>query len=242
MTRSEKIPLKRISVEAAAIVASILLAFAIDAWWAERLERTAEREELSRLYDEFKSNHDRLSLWVSERGVVYRQREAAGELSKTLGAALKDGSETVSLPDRQIAAIIRTPTFEARMSVFEGLVRSGRIEIIGNRGIVNAMADWEGKLRSTNDEEQRGLRFVNDHLFPALATNNDIQHIIPIFNQVDPNSVDPSRVTELQVDLLLANLAAQRNSQIQEIHYWLTDIRDEAAQIMLEIANSIEKL
>ena len=242
MNETQKIPWKRISVEAAAIVASILLAFAIDAWWAEKLERTAEREELSRLYDEFKSNHDRLSLWISERGIVYRQREAAVELSKTLGAALKDGSETVSLPDRQIAAIIRTPTFEARMSVFDGLVRSGRVEIIENRGIVKAMADWEGKLRSANDEEQRALRFVSDQLFPALATNNDIQHIIPIWNQVDPNSVELSRVTEIHVDLLLVNLAAQRKSQIQIIHYWLTNIRDEAAQIMLEIANSIDKL
>ena len=240
MTGSEKIPWKRISVEAAAIVASILLAFAIDAWWAERLERAAEREELSRLYDEFKSNYERLDAWVSERGHVDRQREAALNVSETLSTALKDGLKTVLLSDRQIAEIIRTPTFEARMSVFDGLVRSGRVEIIENRGIVKAMAEWEGRLRSTNDEEQRGLRFVNDQLFPALATHNNIQHIILI--QVDPNPVDPSRVTEIHVDPLLANLAAQRYAQIQIIIYWLTDIRDDAAQIMLEIANSIEKL
>ena len=35
MTETQKIPWKRISVEAAASVASILLAFAIDAWWEE---------------------------------------------------------------------------------------------------------------------------------------------------------------------------------------------------------------
>jgi len=240
MTRSEKIPWKRISVEAAAIVASILLAFAIDAWWAERLERAAEREELSRLYDEFKSNYERLDAWVSEGGHVDRQREAAFNVSETLSTALKDGLETVLLSDRQIAEIIRTPTFEARMSVFNGLIRSGRVEIIENRGIVKAIAEWEGRLRSTNDEEQRGLRFVNDQLFPALAANNNIQHIVLI--QVDPNPVDPSRVTEIHVDPLLANLAAQRYAQIQIILYWLRDIRDDAAQIMLEIANSIEKL
>ncbi len=44
---------KRRSVEAAAIVASILLAFAIDAWWAEQQDRRAESEILSRLHKEF---------------------------------------------------------------------------------------------------------------------------------------------------------------------------------------------
>lgn len=238
MARNEKIPWKRISVEAAAIVASILLAFAVDAWWAERLERAAEREELARLLGEFKLNHDRLSLWVSERGVVYRQREAALNVSETLGAALRDGSETVLLPDRQIAAIIRTPTFEARMSIFDGLVQSGRVEIIQNREIIKAITNWEGRLRSTNDEEQRGLRFVYDQLFPALASNNDIQHILVA---TDPRSLDPSQVTGIQVNPLISNLAAQRYAQIQTILYWLTDIRDEAAQIMLEIENSLEK-
>lgn len=178
MTRIDQIPWKRIFVEAAAIVASILLAFAIDAWWAETLERSAEREELSRLYDEFAANYERLGRWVSEGGVVYEQKEAALSLSETWNAALQDGADTVLLPDLQNALIIQTPTFEAETSVFDGLVRSGRVEIIEKRGIVNDIARWERALRSTNDEEQRGARFVYDQLFPALAANNNIHHIL----------------------------------------------------------------
>lgn len=224
-------------------MASILLAFAIDAWWAERLERAAEREELSRLYDEFKLNHDRLSIWISEGGIVYQQREAALRLSETLGAALKDGAESVLLPDRQLAAIIRTPTFEARMSVFDGLVQSGRIEIIENRRIVRGITSWEGVLRSANDEEQRGLRFVYDQLFPALATDNDIQHILKLYaidiRPQNPIPIAPGQVTEIKLTPLLANAAAQRYSQIQVIHSFLSDIRDGAARIMSEIESSI---
>ena len=37
-------PLLRYAAEAAAIVASILLAFTIDAWWEERQERELEQE------------------------------------------------------------------------------------------------------------------------------------------------------------------------------------------------------
>lgn len=43
-----QIPWLRIAAEGPVVVASILLALAIDTWWAERQERREEREELSR--------------------------------------------------------------------------------------------------------------------------------------------------------------------------------------------------
>ena len=61
MKNTQDIPWIRIAAEATAVLVSILLAYAIDAWWAERLERIAGREELSRLYDEFASNRERIT-------------------------------------------------------------------------------------------------------------------------------------------------------------------------------------
>ena len=46
MNETQSIPWKRLSVEAAAIVVSILLAFAIDAWWDDRNERIEGAEIL----------------------------------------------------------------------------------------------------------------------------------------------------------------------------------------------------
>jgi hypothetical protein len=46
MTKAERIPWKRLSVEAMAIVASILLAFAIDAWWEDLARSSDEVESL----------------------------------------------------------------------------------------------------------------------------------------------------------------------------------------------------
>jgi hypothetical protein len=43
MSSARNVPWFRIAAEGAVVVASILLAFAIDAWWDERLERRAER-------------------------------------------------------------------------------------------------------------------------------------------------------------------------------------------------------
>ena len=52
MSDSEKINWKRIGVEATAIVASILLAFAIDAWWDNRKESVSQVAQLQSLVRE----------------------------------------------------------------------------------------------------------------------------------------------------------------------------------------------
>ena len=47
---------KRLATEGVVIVLSILLAFAIDAWWGEWREKTAEIEQLARVSTELVSN------------------------------------------------------------------------------------------------------------------------------------------------------------------------------------------
>jgi hypothetical protein len=54
MTETQNIPWKRLSVEAAAIVASILLAFAIDAWWGDSQRDEAERVVLQTLLEDLR--------------------------------------------------------------------------------------------------------------------------------------------------------------------------------------------
>jgi uncharacterized membrane protein YccC len=56
MAESQVIPWKRIAVEAAAIVGSILLAFAIDAWWDARNDYNALSENLLALEQEILQN------------------------------------------------------------------------------------------------------------------------------------------------------------------------------------------
>jgi hypothetical protein len=53
MTKPQNVPWKRLFAEAAAIVLSILLAFAIDAWWEDRGDRQTELLLLQRLKADF---------------------------------------------------------------------------------------------------------------------------------------------------------------------------------------------
>ncbi len=242
MTNSQDIPWKRLAVEAAAIIGSILLAFAIDAWWAEKQERIAEREELSRLYDEFASNRERLNEWVSADGFMHRIRASSLYVSKILQAAMKGGSQTVFVLDVQIADLVRSATFEAETPVYESLVRSGRIEIVENREIVTAIAIWERSLRNAAEIEQTRRQFVNNQLLPVLAARSNIQHVlmnrhVPI--QLEP--LDPNRMTEIHVDPLLVNLVGERFHWEALTLRTLIGIRDTADDVMSVISESLEQ-
>jgi len=72
MADAQNIAWKRTAVEAAAIVASILLAFAIDAGWEEYVEDQREREVLIALLHDFKTTKANIDSWRKFHLVVQR--------------------------------------------------------------------------------------------------------------------------------------------------------------------------
>ena len=239
MKNARDIPWFRLFAEATAIVLSILLAFAIDAWWAERLERNAEREELSRLYDELLSNRDRLNIFVSDKGLP-RLRSAALSVYETLDTAIKGGADFALVPDTHIALLGTTVTFEAETAVYDGLIRSGRIEIVRDRDIVNAMAKWERHLRSVSEVDMNLRRFVDQQLLPALAEHSSIQHVLLLQGQDFLNANrDSEAVTKIPAQPFIVNLVALRNARTMEVIDDMTALRDDADNVMSAISVSL---
>jgi hypothetical protein len=65
LIKADKIPWKRLSVEAAAIVVSILLAFAIDAWWEDQARSSDEVESLELIRRDLETSIELLELHAS---------------------------------------------------------------------------------------------------------------------------------------------------------------------------------
>lgn len=82
MSEMQKIPWKRIAVEAAAIVASILLAFAIDAWWQDRGARAQEAAAIVGLIQDFEAYLDDLN---SHEEFYQRRLAASRNLLEAIG-------------------------------------------------------------------------------------------------------------------------------------------------------------
>ena len=163
MTDTNTVHWKRISIEALAIVASILLAFAIDAWWANVQERGFEHEILLSLQEEFQDHRDELE---QQRITHTSLLGAVLSLISFANTGVYDDSQ-FSI-DRQMF-LLRVPvTTDFGSGVRDALISSGRIEVISNKPLRFEIAEWASVLDELKDDQQHGVKIVFDMVLPYL--------------------------------------------------------------------------
>jgi hypothetical protein len=163
MTESRLIPWKRIAVEAAAIVASILLAFAIDAWWDERNERNEESEVLLGLKSEFSRYRDEMSESID---IFANNRVLTAELIIATRKGSWD-SKTLDI-DAAMNAIYDPKSHDFGGGVLDALINSGRLEIISDYDLRVRLANWSQVFGEVRDDEIRNVSFIMDHAIPYM--------------------------------------------------------------------------
>jgi len=155
---SHDIPLKRNAIETVVIVASILLAFAIDAWWDERQERIEETEILLGLKSEFSRYRDDL-----ERSIDYHTNVRI--LTEELMSSTRRGSwdsETLSI-DHALITLSDPKTHDFGGGVLDAIISAGRLEIISNNDLRVKLASWGEVFNEIRDDEI--LDAIDDSLF-----------------------------------------------------------------------------
>jgi hypothetical protein len=210
MNISQDIPWKRMSVEAAAIVVSILLAFAIDAWWEERLERKDEAEQLVRLHAEFVVNVERLSEY---RIRLLGGQQAAQEVYEIIQAAQNNDQTNVEYSSLLLRRMIDVPTFEANTPVFDGIIRTGRQVMLEDGRVIASLATWESQVRNYAELAQRTRQNMDLHLVPALSVRGDFGPALMRRFSSSPRDevdLDPTNVTRIEIDDELKMLVAYR--------------------------------
>lgn len=148
MQNREKPSVPRIVKEGAAIVISILLAFAIDAWWDERALRTEEQQVLRGLRAEF----------ISVRDVLSDHKDVHGEnlraLEEFLLAAEGDNVAAARpIVDVAMLELLSPMTTDLGVGILDALLSSGRIEILSNRSLRAKLAGWAGVIEEVWDDQ-----------------------------------------------------------------------------------------
>lgn len=230
MTLNTKISWKRISVEMAAIVGSILLAFAIDAWWDDFRDREEAKTILKSLHDElvrvaeFMSWHDQFA------GAI---RDSASQLlSESVGRERELSEEEI---DRLLADLtywVGTSWFE--VPELESLVISDDLSLIQSDELRSKLRSWRSRNEFFRSTVEHQAVFVNERFMPFLEENASLQQIFNVSDQVPgvPDELFPVKTMELGTrrshsslldDLLFQNLLTRR---IQRLDMML-DARDE---------------
>ncbi len=164
MTANEKIPWKRLSVEAAAIVVSILLAFAIDAWWDDRQERVFEQEALLGLRAEYQDHLDEIS---RSRARHLNYLRAIEELVNACGKGSWQSDEFS--PDDAVFALLVPETEDLGAGVRDTLINSGKIEVLSDRQLRYELSEWDSELDELLDDQDNNKGIALEIVVPYLA-------------------------------------------------------------------------
>ena len=134
MTNNQKIPWARLAVESVAIVGSILVAFAIDAWWEERQEQRDERTYLTSLRQEFIRGLDN----VAEEEKVHKE---VLDANVALINQIQDESRASVESLHYMFSLLSRPTdLRLPRAVFDDLVSSGGTQLIRSDDLRIALA------------------------------------------------------------------------------------------------------
>jgi len=164
MADSQTIQWRRIAVESVAIVISILLAFAIDAWWEERKERATEAEILIGLDQEFRETQ----ALIEDKLTQYRDMKTA--VAQLLVAHEKKGWQYEAMTiDRAFQWLIAPTSIEFGGGVLDAVVSAGRLEIISDKTLRAQLAGWQAVMDEVRDDEVGNMDYIFNQIIPYIA-------------------------------------------------------------------------
>ena len=222
MTESKNIQWKRLSIEAGAIVTSILLAFAIDAWWEQQQDRRAESDVLTRLHEEFTWNRDQ----IGARGTQSRVQVASVEMFELLDAH-KDRNELLVIQNKLINEMTITPTVDPATPVLDGLVLSGRLDIILDNDVLAAITNWQRAVARVAETEIGAREYAKSQLIPALTKRGDMGRAL--------RAEHPDGEISIIVDDELVGIMSKRAADADFILGMLEHMRAAADELLFAI-------
>jgi hypothetical protein len=156
-------PVSRHAIEAVVIVLSILVAFAIDAWWDERQDQAARESILRAL------RNDTAAMQVEVARVAAGLSEGGTGLSQflQLGDEAKLGPADAERVDSILLALNNSPTFDVPLGSTQALLSRGDLSYLASDELVarvtrliSLVADMEREQQSLHS----GLRQFNARL------------------------------------------------------------------------------
>ena len=241
MTETQKIPWKRLAVEATTIVGSILLAFAIDAWWQRRSELEQADALIVSLHADFEASQNHLETWLAGTRWIFR---SSSELLNHIKNA--ELGEEISVSLELIVGSIGAPTYSPTDSTWEAAFSSGQIELIEDIELRNILGSWRQQLADTSEDEILIREIVVHQLVPAfseqvrLGRAFEYDRLTGIF--LDQSHVDQGEQVRLHATSALEGALAERVFYGTFVVSGLSEIYETQARILQLLEAHIEKL
>jgi len=133
-----KILSRQFVAEGVLIVASILVAFSIDAWWDNLQDRKTERSAVQRLTIEFEENLRQLEAKREKHAMSLRATEA---LLAMVGPD-QSNVPVISTIGPLLVQCLTNATFDPRLGTLNSLVSSGELVLVEDIELQSLLTEW----------------------------------------------------------------------------------------------------
>lgn len=196
-------------VDAIVVVCSILLAFAIDAWWDDRSERKAEIVLLKRMHADFSDVRAMLEVTLKDHAETHDACVALLEFE--IGETLPDTPEV----DSMVAKVfIASRTFNPGSAAVAAFLNSDRARLVRNQPLADLLLAWSGLVEEVQEEEAQLQKGVSERWTPYLATRTSLGPYVATYEVLKsglPSHVlAPSQRKSLTVDEEFVNHVLNR--------------------------------
>ena len=189
MAHSSPVSWKRLIAEGAAIVASILLAFWIDAMWEERQEDRQLHGTLAAI---------RSDLEFSKRSVAFSRSVAMARRDALLALYEAANRESPQLEGKALDELLTTLEWapygaNIGMAGIQALIFSGTLAAIENEALRSEIADWPRRISILQQKEQHDRAGYYEVWLPYARRNGDIGQLENLVSHYPGN---PDRAVE----------------------------------------------
>ncbi len=179
MTETPRIAWKRLAIEAPVIVISILLAFAIDAWWEERGERKAEVVLLERL------RADYIEIQSALRVVEEEHREASEACIFFMNMAPGESLPATPEVDRKVALVfLASRTFNPGSGAVASFHSSEGARLVRNQSLADKLLAWSGLVEELQEEEANLQKGVAERWTPFIASRVNVGPYVAVLGDL----------------------------------------------------------
>lgn len=149
MEKNREIPWHRIFAEGAAIIVSILLAFAIQAWWDNQQDREAEENALRNLRNDFVATRTELADRI---GSLEYARHQFQEFQST---SLEDLERLPQLAaEEMLAALSTASTFDPFLGTLDAMAADGRLALVRDINVRDLLSKWTHTVNDLEEEKE----------------------------------------------------------------------------------------
>lgn len=228
-------PGRRWIVEGFVVVVSILIAFALDAWWDARSARQDLAADLRGVADELVDNRDALAIRIDG----YREIVSSIDYLLSLDSVrARDGAVTVA-DTILFRSFVTSPTTDPSMGVLDALIASGRIALVEDLSLRRFLAGFRTRIEDVREDELGARQVAHERIFPlfeddpaALAATSILRYDagfdvdVVTFHTLD---FDDERWTRIRSALGLR-------------HFWMRNAINEGELFLADMDRALEVL